>query len=143
MLVGIVGIFPFVVVVVIMIVVVVVTMIVVVAVIMIVGVSVGVRIRMGMTVRMGGEANWDRDDSLIRHATAFSFRQHRQPLQNTREQRVHSRARDRCCGGRSTEGIRVTGIVVVGVILISTAMIMLGGSLAESAVRIGTVMMVS
>lgn len=63
MLVGIVGIFPFVVVVVIMIVG--------------VGVSVGVRIRMGMTVRMGGEANWDRDDSLIRHATAFSFRGHR------------------------------------------------------------------
>lgn len=71
MLVGIVGIFPFVVVVVIMIVVVVVIMIVG------VGVSVGVRIRMGMTVRMGGEANWDRDDSLIRHATAFSFRGHR------------------------------------------------------------------
>lgn len=63
MLVGIVGIFPFVVVVMIMIVG--------------VGVSVGVRIRMGMTVRMGGEANWDRDDSLIRHATAFSFRGHR------------------------------------------------------------------
>lgn len=37
----------------------------------------------------------------------------------------------------------MTGIVVVGVILISTAMIVLGGSLAGSAVRIGTVMMVS
>lgn len=56
--------------------------------IMIVG--VGVRIRVGMTMRMGGGANWDRDDSLIRHAAAFSFRKHRQPLQNTREQRVHS-----------------------------------------------------
>lgn len=56
--------------------------------IMIVG--VGVRIRVGMTMRMGGGANWDRDDSLIRHATAFSFRENRQPLQNTGEQRVHS-----------------------------------------------------
>lgn len=112
----------------------------VVAAIMIVGASVGLRAGVGMTVRMGGKANWDRDDSLIRHATTFSFREHRQPSQNAREQRVHSRARNRCCRGRSTEGIRAVRIAVVGVIFVNTVTIMPGGSLAESAVRTGTVM---
>lgn len=69
---------------------------VVVFVIVIMGVVVTVVVGMGVGIAVGvsWEANRDRDNGLVGHAAAFSFREVRQPLQNACKQGIGDGARN-------------------------------------------------